>query len=376
MLSGRSSTDDRTTPPAYCDIAHHHGARRPFGRLPDLDHLCRRNPRRNPHGAGAPAPAARQPFLSEPRQSAVWRGAKRQCRAGLADALALEALFDIRSGEQAQLWFQRARWIDAAIQSLGYATTDALALGQSSVEFAKSLTGDSDAPVAVEASIAEPSSEAQAEEAVAALVEQQRIEDEVERQAAVTPKTDVPTIPAPDPVLEPPLVKPEHVVRLEAQIVEMRHVIQAQDAQLASTGAQLDALGQELNLALARLASAKRDISSEAAQLVALKAERGFLDLRIQELEAENTRLLSSSPAKIPDPEITTPNPPTHRVNRSQINARQGPGTGFGIITTLTRNTPISLVEVSDGWGKFKLLQGQSAGALVWISLSLVKAAE
>ena len=156
----------------------------------------------------------------------------------------------------------------------------------------------------------------------------------------------------------------------------MRSLIRAQNALLVSDAAQLDALGLELNRALARLASAERDISSEAAQLVALKAERELLERRIQLLEVENTQLRLASIAKAPEPEIAQSNSPTHRVNRSQINAREGPGTGFGIITTLTRNTPVLLVETSDGWGKFQLLQGQSAGAFVWVSLSLIEAVE
>ena len=113
-------------------------------------------------------------------------------RADLADALALYGLSDVRSFEEAQLWFQRARWIDAAMQSLGFATTDALALGESAVERMVSLTADGDDPVPVAETIESPPKDAPEEAAVAALAEQQRLTEEVDQHAVAVPKNDVP----------------------------------------------------------------------------------------------------------------------------------------------------------------------------------------
>ncbi|MEM1149375.1 MAG: hypothetical protein AAGI03_02305 [Pseudomonadota bacterium] len=62
---------------------------------------------------------------------------------------------------------------------------------------------------------------------------------------------------------------------------------------------------------------------------------------------------------------------PTHRVTRPRINSRSGPGTNNQVVTQLTEDTPLGLLESRDGWGQFTVMGGPSEGSIVWIALSL-----
>ncbi|MEM6548503.1 MAG: SH3 domain-containing protein [Pseudomonadota bacterium] len=63
----------------------------------------------------------------------------------------------------------------------------------------------------------------------------------------------------------------------------------------------------------------------------------------------------------------------THEVALPLINARTGPSTSEPIITTLRSGTPLALVELRAGWGRFVILEGEFSGAEGWAAMSLVE---
>lgn len=71
-----------------------------------------------------------------------------------------------------------------------------------------------------------------------------------------------------------------------------------------------------------------------------------------------------------PAPVSATPQA-THRVTRERINSRTGPGTSNPVVTQLTEDTQIRLLETRSGWGQFAVMSGPAEGETVWIALSL-----
>lgn len=62
---------------------------------------------------------------------------------------------------------------------------------------------------------------------------------------------------------------------------------------------------------------------------------------------------------------LTTSSAPGYvvRITADELNVRKGPGTGFGIATTVKRGQAYTIIEESNGWGKLKSGVG-------WIKLS------
>ena len=81
-----------------------------------------------------------------------------------------------------------------------------------------------------------------------------------------------------------------------------------------------------------------------------------------------------TEPAVAPSPASEAEAPQaTHRVARAHINTRAGPGTGNPVVTTLSAGTLLALIEIEGNWGRFLILDGESAGTKVWAALSIVE---
>ncbi len=67
-----------------------------------------------------------------------------------------------------------------------------------------------------------------------------------------------------------------------------------------------------------------------------------------------------------PTPDTGTKLPYLVKVTATALNVRKGPGTGYGISTTIRDKGVYTIVQEQDGWGKLK----SGAG---WIKLSYTK---
>ncbi|MEO9895985.1 MAG: SH3 domain-containing protein [Paracoccaceae bacterium] len=283
-------------------------------------------------------------------------------RTDLANSLATDSLFQSRSLDNVQAWFHEARWLETSALLVGFVVIDTRSIVRAASNTVSAFVGPSEDPI--EEIQVETAARLEAERIAAdiKLQEEERIASELERQAKQSQITPAQQRELTE-VSEALRIETDRVALLVKRIEEMKDVIRDQDAALASANVQINDLGQVLNTTVAKLAFAERAQSTEESRVIALMAEREILLRRIADLETANSEL-----AKVQPPS------PTHFVDRSRINARQGPGTAFEVVTSLTQNTPLILVETTGGWGKFRLLDTQTTEEFVWISLSLLKA--
>jgi len=84
------------------------------------------------------------------------------------------------------------------------------------------------------------------------------------------------------------------------------------------------------------------------------------LEARIAQLEARIVQLERQAGTSPVAPTPTAPAVTFGIVTGSLINMRQGPGTSFAVITTLSRNTRVEIVERGAEWHRVRLVDGRT----------------
>ena len=314
-------------------------------------------------------------------------------RNDLGAALATGALFDVRSLDDMGFWFRSVSWTEAGGRLANYAWSDARIVGNSGVAFMASFMDSADLPRAEVETVAAEGPKIEAADAPDIAVEPPTrpggvSDDTGVREPVLPAATDQPS--ASETAAVRALAEERRLIELEAkaaeraaqelrrqteferQIEELRRALQVREGDLNALNIQVQSLGEQLNTALARLAKSDRENAGMQAKSVALLAEREILLQRIANIEPAAVK--PSDPALTPQPTVRAQ--ATHLVDRPRVNARSGPGTSFGIVTSLPQGTPIALLEESNGWGKFRLLEEQASDDLIWVALSLLRAAE
>lgn len=78
-----------------------------------------------------------------------------------------------------------------------------------------------------------------------------------------------------------------------------------------------------------------------------------------------------STPVELPAVEPTPE--ATHLVARPVINTRSGPGLNNPVLFRLPKGARLGLLAEDQNWGKFLVLDGDSAGSEVWASLTILE---
>lgn len=104
----------------------------------------------------------------------------------------------------------------------------------------------------------------------------------------------------------------------------------------------------------------------------------GVTDTRIADLTLAKPANLAQATAPIPaslniEPEPEQQPRDLRRITGDSVNMRSGPGTGYGILARVTRNTEVEVLEAfENGWLRIRVLDGNRIG---WVSSRLVTAA-
>jgi len=109
-------------------------------------------------------------------------------------------------------------------------------------------------------------------------------------------------------------------------------------------------------------------LETNAATVATLTATIGQLETRIAALEgkvAELQRQSNGPPSVTPPPVTVTPPPAPVDVHgfvtgASVVNVRQGAGTNFAVITTVTLNTRVVVLERGRDWHRIRLTDGRT----------------
>ncbi|WP_010137658.1 SH3 domain-containing protein [Oceanicola sp. S124] len=101
-----------------------------------------------------------------------------------------------------------------------------------------------------------------------------------------------------------------------------------------------------------------RGTQAEAASAMALSAE---------ERQAVLRGTIPASVQQQPAPEVDL-----RRVTGDRVNLRSGPGTSNGVLATLTKGTPVEILETQSGWVHLRV---QDSGQTGWMADWLVSAA-
>lgn len=161
----------------------------------------------------------------------------------------------------------------------------------------------------------------------------------------------------------------------ETEAAELRAQVETASKTLATERAarnEADARVTELETQLADAKAAIADAEARAPSDEVLAARNAQLT---EELAEARAALAAVGTELAPD---TGPRPtsgPSHLIDAARVNARSGPGIQNPVVTRLTRDTPLSLVEETNGWGRFRVLDGDAAGEDVWVSIRLTRSA-
>jgi hypothetical protein len=114
-------------------------------------------------------------------------------------------------------------------------------------------------------------------------------------------------------------------------------------------------------------------LPTQASPLPILQA--GLADTRIADLTLAKSANLAQMAAPIPASLAIEPEPAQQprdlrRITGDSVNMRSGPGTDYGILARVTRDTEVEVLEVfENGWLRIRVLDGSRIG---WVSSRLV----
>lgn len=155
----------------------------------------------------------------------------------------------------------------------------------------------------------------------------------------------------------------EQVKHLRTQLAALQGLLDDAMARDAANQVRLEALGAELNAALARLAAEERARQEAEARDLRRDADAAGRN----EAPADRS---DGAPARGSTEETFSA---THQIGDRAANAREGPGTTFPRIATLRPGTPLELKATDNGWGRFTISDSAGARRDVWIFLRLTR---
>lgn len=170
------------------------------------------------------------------------------------------------------------------------------------------------------------------------------------RAAAETAVAQAPTSPAP---VNPALAVPE-TVTVAGNLIDLT---------------EIPAVTAALNDAAAPLPQ-----NPASAQLL----QAGYDNTRIANLSLAKPAAFAQAAGMIPasveaEPEPQQDTRDLRRITGSSVNMRTGPGTSFGILTRVTRDTEVEVLETfENGWLRLRVLDTSRVG---WVSSTLVSTA-
>ena len=112
----------------------------------------------------------------------------------------------------------------------------------------------------------------------------------------------------------------------------------------------------------------------ESAQIL----QAGYDDKRIANLSLAKPAAFAQAAGMVPasveaEPEPQQDTRDLRRITGSSVNMRTGPGTSFGILTRVTRDTEVEVLETfENGWLRLRVLDSSRVG---WVSSTLVSSA-
>jgi len=107
-------------------------------------------------------------------------------------------------------------------------------------------------------------------------------------------------------------------------------------------------------------------LETNAATVATLTSTIGQLETRIAALEGKVAELQrqSNAPPAVTPPPVTQPPAPVDVhgfvAGANVVNVRQGAGTNFAVITTLTLNTRVVVLERGRDWHRIRLADGRT----------------